>query len=33
MIVLENDILGCMELFVVPVGEDEGALYYEAVFN
>ena len=33
MIVLQNDALGTLEIFVVPVAEDESGLYYEAVFN
>ena len=30
---LENDRLGKMELFLVPVGRDEEVFHYEAVFN
>ena len=30
---LENEGLGSMDLFLVPVKKDEGGLYYEAVFN
>ena len=33
LIVLENESLGSMEIFVVPVAEDESGLYYEAIFN
>ena len=30
---LENDDLGTIDLFLVPVRKDENGLYYEAVFN
>ncbi len=30
---LEHDVLGAMELFLVPVSRDADGLYYEAVFN
>jgi hypothetical protein len=30
---LENDAVGTFELFIVPVGPDEGEMQYEAVFG
>ena len=30
---LDHDVLGKMDLFLVPVKKDEDGLYYEAVFN
>ncbi len=33
MLEMEHESLGSLELFVVPVREDEQGLYYEAVFN
>ena len=30
---VEHDALGTMELFLVPVQQDEKGLYFEAVFN
>ena len=30
---LEHDNVGAMDLFLVPVKQDESGLYYEAVFN
>lgn len=30
---LEHDVMGQLELFLVPVGRDEDGTYYEAVFN
>lgn len=29
----EHDALGQFDLFIVPVGQDEQGIYYEAVFN
>lgn len=31
--VLENDKLGTMELFLVPIKKDDNGLYFEAVMN
>jgi hypothetical protein len=33
MVSLRHDLLGSMEIFVVPVATDENGMYYEAVFN
>ena len=30
---LEHDVMGQIELFLVPIGRDEAGTYYEAVFN
>jgi hypothetical protein len=30
---LQHDHLGALELFLVPVGQDQAGVYYEAVFN
>ena len=30
---LQHERLGVFELFLVPVGRDQGGVYYEAVFN
>ena len=30
---LQHDRLGAFELFLVPVGQDQHGIYYEAVFN
>ena len=30
---LEHEVMGQFDLFLVPVGRDEGGAYYEAVFN
>lgn len=30
---LRHDVLGSMEIFLVPVGRTEGGLIYQAVFN
>lgn len=30
---LEHDILGSMELFLVPIGQDDRGIRFEAVFN
>lgn len=30
---IEHDQIGTLELFLVPVGEDDEGLYYEAYFN
>jgi hypothetical protein len=30
---MENETMGVLEIFIVPVGTDENGLYYEAVFN
>ena len=30
---LEHDVVGQIELFLVPIGRDEAGTYYEAVFN
>jgi hypothetical protein len=30
---MEHDRLGALDLFIVPVGKDEGGFRYEAVFN
>ena len=33
MVVLQHDELGQLELFLVPVGQDDQGYYYEAVFG
>jgi hypothetical protein len=30
---LEHDVMGRLDLFLVPIGRDEAGTYYEAVFN
>jgi hypothetical protein len=30
---LDHDLMGSLDLFLVPVGPREGAMFYEAVFN
>jgi hypothetical protein len=30
---IEHEQLGAFDLFLVPVGKDDGGLYYEALFN
>jgi hypothetical protein len=30
---LQHERLGAFELFLVPVGQDQDGVYYEAVFN
>ncbi|MGE0128796.1 MAG: hypothetical protein AB7U82_12015 [Blastocatellales bacterium] len=30
---IEHDVLGCLDLFLVPVGRQEDGFLYEAVFN
>jgi hypothetical protein len=30
---MQHDQLGKLELFLVPVGQDQRCIYYEAVFN
>lgn len=34
MVTLNHDVMGVLEgLFIVPVKEDDAAIYYEAIFN
>lgn len=30
---LKHDVIGDLDLFLVPIGRDESGVYYEAVFN
>src|SRR5688572_23279165 len=30
---MENDVLGALDIFLVPIGRDAGGTQYEAIFN